>query len=279
MHDKINEWNKPKDRSAYLLGFSSLKWEKTPHNRKVMHSLKNCECCRIFHHKLTSSFPIKAGLKNVRAYPLVELKDIEKKTFSSSAKPKRNELKEISQSIYNSINKVCNQKLGKSFSEVITLVPEAELSRKESPVEKKKKSRQVKRDLKRSIEEEWAKSDVDDHLAQRVSFSTRKRQRLNQGFESKKKARERTARKRATARVVRKSHSPKQIGGNIEQLQMDVKEWPHEPVNWMEMARRYNICKEGSGVCPKNAGQVLKELLKNQGIDISPFEAVKSKGN
>jgi len=36
MHEKINEWNKPKDRSAYLLGFSSLKWEKTPHNRKVM---------------------------------------------------------------------------------------------------------------------------------------------------------------------------------------------------------------------------------------------------
>ena len=59
---------------------------------------------------------------------------------------------------------------------------------------------------------------MDVHLSQRVSFSVRKKQRLDQGFESKKAARERVKKGTKT-----KSHSPKEIGGNIDKLLRDVK--------------------------------------------------------
>ena len=41
--------------------------------------------------------------------------------------------------IYKEFDKVCKERLGKSFSEVISLVPETGLTRKESPVNAKKK--------------------------------------------------------------------------------------------------------------------------------------------
>ena len=62
--------------------------------------------------------------------------------------------------------------------------------KKETPVEQKNNSRKLKRSLKRSIEEEWSKTDAYIHLAQRVSYAVRKKQRMDQGFESKKAARE-----------------------------------------------------------------------------------------
>lgn len=62
-------------------------------------------------------------------------------------------------------------------------MPEAGLAKKESPVGRKRKTREVKRGMKRSIEEEWAKTDVDVHLAQRISFSVRKKQLLITNYE------------------------------------------------------------------------------------------------
>ena len=41
--------------------------------------------------------------------------------------------------IYEEFDKVCEEQLGKSFGEVISLVPEAGLTKKESPVNAKKK--------------------------------------------------------------------------------------------------------------------------------------------
>lgn len=204
-----------------------------------MHSLRECKFCSIFHSKLADSYPERLGCSNLKRKPMLNLK---KREFTTaSAQPKATELKELGQSIFKEVNSFCNSQLGKDFSEIITLVPEAGVVKKKSPVERKQMSREFKRGVKRSIEEGWAKTDVDIHLAQRVSYSVRKKQRLDQGFESKKAARERVAKQ-----TKEKSHSPKQenICGNTEQLLEDVKKWPHSPVNWSEMARKYHICKK-----------------------------------
>lgn len=212
-------------------------------------------------------------MSNIKRKPLVDLSNREFPTASS--KPKATELKEIGRSIFNEVNSFCNKKLGKDFCEVISLVPEAGVTKKETPTEKKRRSREINRGVKRSIEEAWAKTDVDVHLAQRVSFSVRKRQRLDQGFESKKAAKERVSRQTKV-----KTHSPKHenITGDTEQLLQDIKDWPHSPVNWSKMARTYKICKEGSENLPSNGGQMLQDFLIAKGIDISPYQRPKNKG-
>ncbi|KAK3734075.1 hypothetical protein QZH41_019813 [Actinostola sp. cb2023] len=65
--------------------------------------------------------------------------------------PNRVELKEIGQTIFSNYNKICNENLGKSFSDILTLVPEAGLIKKQSPVERKKENRESKRKLKKKF--------------------------------------------------------------------------------------------------------------------------------
>lgn len=63
------------------------------------------------------------------------------------------------------------------------------------------------------------------------------------------------------------------ITGDIDQLLIDVNSWPHEPVNWSEKARMYNIRHKGHDSSPPNAGQMLKALLKNTtGVHMERFE-------
>ena len=56
------------------------------------------------------------------------------------SKQTQKEVKNFGTVIYKEFDKVCKERLGKSFSEVISLVPETGLTRKESPVNAKKKA-------------------------------------------------------------------------------------------------------------------------------------------
>ena len=55
------------------------------------------------------------------------------------SKQTQKEVKNFGTVIYKEFDKVCKEWLGKSFGEVISLVPEAGLTKKESPVNAKKK--------------------------------------------------------------------------------------------------------------------------------------------
>ena len=57
-----------------------------------------------------------------------------------NSKQTQKEVKNFGTVIYKEFDKVCKERLGKSFSEVISLVPETGLTRKESPVNAKKKA-------------------------------------------------------------------------------------------------------------------------------------------
>ena len=56
-----------------------------------------------------------------------------------NSKQTQKEVKNFGTVIYKEFDKVCKEWLGKSFGEVISLVPEAGLTKKESPVNAKKK--------------------------------------------------------------------------------------------------------------------------------------------
>ena len=66
---------------------------------------------------------------------------IKQKKWLAKKIPKQTqkEVKNFGTVIYKEFDKVCKERLGKSFSEVISLVPETGLTTKESPVNAKKK--------------------------------------------------------------------------------------------------------------------------------------------
>lgn len=272
--NKISQWSGPAKKKKYLEFYSPRKWASTSQARKLMHTLRECKCCSVFHPILVDSFPGTQKVKKLMPEPSFIQNKICKLTEPS--KPKREELTEIGQRIYSDLNKECQEKLGKSFSDILTLVPESGLAKKVSPVERKKKNRDIKRGTKRTIEEAWARTDVSSHLSQRVSFAARKKRRLQENFESKKDAANRVE-KENQCEGKKKSHIPQHIVGNIEQLMIDVETWPlftdnQKAINWSQKAREYNIRKKGAEESPPNAGQLLKEYLKSREINVAQYE-------
>lgn len=71
--------------------------------------------------------------------PFTELRQQAKEMTVKIPKPSQKEIRNIGTAIYNEFNTVCNNQLGKSFGEVLSMVPEATLQKKPSPAEKKKK--------------------------------------------------------------------------------------------------------------------------------------------
>jgi len=218
---------------------------------------------------MTQKFPVSKN-KRGKKQPLFPCAPKEAKANIPVCKnPKRKELEEIGRDIYLKYNDVCKENLGVPFSEILMLTPEIGFIRRSSPEEKKKEKRKVQRQLKRNVEQGWAETDVASHLSQRVPYSARKKQRVQQYFESKTSANERTTKNKEKI----KGHVPASIDGNFEQLQQNIKNWPSgTPINWSEQARKYQIRKRGSEQSPPNAGQLLKEHLRKEGIDNDQYE-------
>ena len=71
--------------------------------------------------------------------------------------------------------------------------------------------------------------------------------------------------------------------GNLENIKWDKQALLDEVnnysdnvlVNWSELARRYEV-KNTSGELARNGGQIIKEYLRKEGIDVQKFEKRKS---
>jgi len=160
--------------------------------------------------------------------PLMEVKKNAKNIINRKLpRPNITDIKEIGK---------CHDSLGKSFQDVLSSLPESGLEKKQSPSEKKRKVREEKRKFKKTVEDYWENNDVDQHLAQRTSYSSRNTQRINHGFETYEDAERRVE----TTPPSRKAqpHIPASIEGDTENLLRDVENWPKQQINWSEMAKK-----------------------------------------
>ena len=104
----------------------------------------------------------------------------------------------------------------------------------------------------------------------RQSLEARKRERLAMCFESFEEAKIRNETK-----LEQNKKSPV---GKFENMHWDKQAMVEEVnsytndtlVNWSELARRYEV-KNKSGELAKNGGQIVKEYLKFQGVNVSKF--------
>ena len=172
--------------------------------------------------------------------------------------------------IFSTYETTCKENLGKSFSDVLLAVPQLNLQKKQSPNERKKQRLEKQHEFKTYVEAVWKDNDVDSHLAQRASLALREKQRIYQSFETIQQAKARL--EKTPPGMKERSHIPKEVIGNTEKLLKDVKNWPNEPVCWSAKAKEYQIRAHTSDTTPRNGGQIIKEFLKSNGIDTTPFE-------
>jgi len=287
--EKIGSWRNKGDKETYLSTFSVANWSEGKNITKEMkraHSLANCKAYTMLNSNLQATFPGNKKNNKAKKGPLSEIKGDAKRDTTLSETQKgfkvnNKQLKMIGQAIYSTYDEKCKENFGKSLSEILILVPEAGLERKLSPVEKRKLKRDQQRQMKTDIENNVNENDTEEHLSSRQSYRARQQHRLAQSFETMTEATERAS--KTPPKVRERSHAPSadNIGGDLDQLLIDVKSWPNGPINWSEKARIYNIHvrTKGQDSTTPNGGQMIKSFLQRKEVDLSRFQHITGTAN
>ena len=99
------------------------------------------------------------------------------------------------------------------------------------------------------------------------------RQRLNECLQSKESAEARLQRRQEGHSKVHVSQNFSAVCLDWEALVTEAKTWqPGKKINWQSVARRYAVHQvNNTSVLAKNGGQVVQNILKHHGIDVTQF--------
>lgn len=102
------------------------------------------------------------------------------------------------------------------------------------------------------------------------------RSRITSSFESKETARKRKSindeNQNPTKKTKDHTGNYNSMIGDKEELRREVEELPNDfEINYSHLARKYNVC-DSSGKIASNGGQIVKEYLMSEGVELSRFK-------
>ena len=151
----ICKWNprKKSERDHFLAKFSVESWQQLSAVKKRWHSLTNCKGCHLDHSSTQALFPVNSPrLKGKgKENPCLVAKPLAKKIKHAS----KGAVKEVTKEVYCHLNKVYKEWAGETFAQALCKIPEAEVEKKKTNLEKKQERRIILREGKRAIEKKW----------------------------------------------------------------------------------------------------------------------------
>jgi len=214
--------------------------------QQAEHSLTSCSACAKKYGELQLAYP---GLPYYSApSTLVQL-------------PQEGEsVKEVTRMVLGELNQSYREAFGQGFTEAaVRYCGKAEgIEKRKSCLEKRKATREIQKKCRDSANQQYASTATLSYLSQNESMRSYHWKRLAQSFEWLPKCK------------CTKSHVVSQTKLNTydtEAILAEVQEWPEgKQMNWSEVAQRHNVCGG-------NAGQTVKAIVEENGIDVSRFSA------
>ena len=121
-------------------------WQTTAQGKKSQHQIE-CKCCLLTTPAESRLFKNSTGCVASRREAFTDVKSQAKELSGKKIfKPTQKEGKNVGSVIYKEFDSECKEQLGKSFREVMSMVSEAGLTKKVSPVKAKKKKYVKKRE-------------------------------------------------------------------------------------------------------------------------------------
>ena len=264
-------WNPLSAREEYHTQFSEESWKKLTPAAKATHSLIECQGCLHSSPLVQCSFP--GTLKRDKENYITASKQQLKRLKNNTPIPLR-EAKKTALNVLENISEAFEESTGQSFTECLTQNPKTKLQIKPTKQEQKKKRREQLRSYKSSIEEQYKESAVSAVLGTRTSKSQFNKIRMIESFQPQVQTQQSTA-------STLKSHTPaldniELRNHNEETLIAEVQSLPSDKLNWSELARKYDVRVINSDNELKNGGQVIKELLRSEGVDVDRFGTTQS---
>ena len=239
-----NKWHPSSKRLEYL---TTLNWKSLAVREKEKHTIASCAECYNRHKLLQQCFPGKPLF--TLSERIITLPECEC-TISSE--------KYIARKVLGELNSLWEERFSHSFtSELPRNAPQENLTKKLSAMEKKRQDRKLKRHIVHQVNEHMKENTAMTVLAEAESLSSYSQKRMALCFE-----------KPSEPSKKHKSHSPSEsnLSWDIEAALTELQTFPQdETINWSQMAGKYHIPQ-------KNGGQVLKDVAKRRGIDVSRLD-------
>lgn len=158
LRDMFSRWNPRRkgEKEKYVETFSIKNWKEMAHAEKNKHSFSNCQGCYHRYAEIQALLPVKSNqfLGIAKENPFF-IAGKEKKI-----RPRNKEVKDIARALYNKIDATFQEICSTSFGEVLTKLPELQLQKRKSPTEAKREKRQLYREYKQKVEDEWEKTSL-----------------------------------------------------------------------------------------------------------------------
>ncbi|XP_057299871.1 uncharacterized protein LOC130630393 [Hydractinia symbiolongicarpus] len=240
-------------RNKLLECFSLKAWLNLSVEKRKTHSLQNCLGCQESFKQFLALFPAKKNSFKIKA--------------ERSGLFREKEMKNRMTEAVNGLNDEFASRFESSFtSQFETML----LEKKESD------KRCLLRTAKKDIEHQWAETSVERAYGVPISLRNRDKLRLHLSFESKIDAVKRT--NDNVAKITQGLKRPHSHTGQLENFEWSKSECLEEinnypeghQINFSDLARRHKLVNS-NGIQPQNCGQVLKELLINNGCNLTRF--------
>ena len=187
------------------------------------------------------------------------------------------QLSNITQEIYNNANNEFQKSFpGFQFSEAQAMLPGLNLLKTPTHTEKRKANRMAATKFKKSVECHKKETSVLKTFGTELSLSKRNKSRMVEFFETPQQCKERSFKEREkveSEKERKKVHVPSNIPPwNEDECLQTVRSYPEGyNINFSDLARQFGI-KNSNGEVQKNAGQIVKGFLEENGIDLFNYQ-------
>lgn len=125
--------------------------------KKKEHSFSNCQGCYHCYADIQALLSVKSnqflGIAKENPFFIAGKE--------SKIKPRKaGKVKDIARALYNKIDATFQKVCSTSFGEVLTKLPELQLQKRKSPTKAKREKRQIYRNYKQKVEDEWEKTSL-----------------------------------------------------------------------------------------------------------------------
>lgn len=261
-------FNKNGEREKFINHFDLLHWTKLEHAEKKQHQLEDCFVCTSIHSEESSLHTFSKQMKSINELSNNLVSSIKSISNTESAA-------KIAKSVIHTLNPVFTREFQTTFEDSMT--ESLNLSPRETPQEKRKKTNQILTENTRSINKaiQNENEDVKKFLSSGKSYAQYERERKLY-FTSKPKAKE-----NMIVRVRKEMEGickPKKHHGNFDNYIFEKEKFLEEisslsagsNVNWSALARKFDV-KTIKNQVPTNRGQVLMMFAKSNGINVYQF--------
>ena len=243
------QWNPLESRLEYLATFSTQKWKELPETERKHHTLSKCDACALLYRNLQEAFPLK---------PIYNGPPSLENMYSVSGTTKKEEVTTTRLAL-KVVNLHHEKKFGQKVTEsVVKLCPKERLQKKPTAAEKRKEKRKLLRKVR----------DKENQALQDTSFTTIYAENESLSAYSRKRKAMCLETQTTPQPKKKRSHIPNlsSVTWDKDAVLAEVEAWPEDTmVNWSKIARDH-------GIVTKNGGQIVKELARENGMDVGAMD-------